>query len=849
MFRTTWKTVLANKRRLFNTFVSITFGVAFIAGTFIYGDTTTKAFENLFANAFAGVDINVQPEFDPALTIGGDVVRMSETLVADVQAVDGIDEAWGSVAGFAVIIGPDGEQASSGTSPSIGANWPDVQADTGYRIIEGVRPTGPSHVAVDGDTFDREGLALGDTLVVLSSDERRQFTLVGVAGFGGESSIGGATFALFETTTAQSFLNADGEVNSVQATVTADADVDQVIVEVQGVVPAGVEVTSGQTAAEEQARQINEQLGFLTIFLQVFAFVALFVSTFIIYNTFRVIVVQRTQELALLRALGATGRQVTRMVLVESLIVGLAASVIGVGLGLLLAVGLRLMLEAVGLALPSTSLQLSPRTVFVAILVGTIVTLISAFIPARKASRVAPVEAMRPDAAPKRRRSLTRRAVWGAGLLVLGIGLLFGALFADIALPGQPVIATVGLAALLTVLGVTTLSPLAAPYLARWLAYPFVRVSNISGKLAQENSVRSPRRTAATAAALMIGVALMALAAVFTASIQGTIDEVFDTGVQADLIAQPQNIFSGQGMPTVFADEVETLPEVTEVGRLRQNVARVDSNFAFIAGGDESFTNLVVFERIEGETGGFGTTGFAVDFSTAEQNGWQLGQPVDFEFLQTGVKTLELQGLYESPGYTGFFISLEAYEENYAEQLDSEVYIKLANEVTLDEGKAAIDPIAEQYPTVKVSDQEELKSDLEAQMFQILGFVFALLAMALVIALIGVANTITLSIYERTREIGLLRAVGLTRRGVRRMIRLESGVIAAFGAVLGIAVGVFLAWALLLALRDEGFSQFVIPWLWLVVGVLAIGMLGVVAAILPARRAANLNVLEAIAYH
>ena len=840
--------MLSNKRRLFATFVSITFGVAFIAGTFIYGDTTTKAFEDLFVNAFAGVDINVQPEFDPALTFGGDSVRMSDTVVADVQAVDGIDEAWGSIAGFAVIIGPDGEPAGSSASPSFGANWPDVQAKTSFEIIEGVRPTGPTDVAVDGATYAREDLALGDTLVILSADERREFTLVGVAGFGGESSIGGATFALFETATAQDILDAAGEVNSVQATVTADANVGEVIPAVEAAVPAGVEVTSGQTAAEEQARQINDQLGFLTTFLQVFAFIALFVSTFIIYNTFTIIVAQRTRELALLRALGATGRQVTRMVLVESLIVGITASVIGVGMGLLLAIGLRSLLETAGLSLPSTSLQLSLRTVVVAILAGTIVTLISAFLPARRASRVAPVEAMRADAAPRRRGSLTKRAIWGAGLLVLGIGLLFGTLFADIGLPGQPVIATVGLAALLTVLGVTTLSPLAAPLLTRWLAAPFVRLSNITGKLAQENTVRSPRRTAAAASALMIGVALMTVAAVFAASIRGTIDELFDTGIRADLIAQPQNAFGGLGFTTAFADEVGALPEVIELGRLRQNVARVDDNVVFISAGDDSFTRLIAFERTEGQMSGFGTTGFAVDFPTAEDNDWQLGQEVEFEFLQTGVQTLELQGLYESPGAAGFFISLEAYEENYTEQLDAQVYIKLADGVTLDQGKAAIAPIAEQYPTVKVADQEELKSDLETQIFQILGFLFALLSMALLIALIGVANTITLSIYERTREIGLLRAVGLTRRGVRRMIRLESGVIAAFGGVLGVGVGVFLAWALLLALRDQGFSQFVIPWLWLVVGVLVIGLLGVIAAILPARRAAKLNVLDAIAY-
>ena len=847
MYRTTWKTILANKRRLLNTFVSIAFGVAFIAGTFIYGDTTTKAFENLFANAFAGVDINVQPEFDPELTFGGDRVRMADSVVEDIQRVEGVDEAWGSVGGFAVIIGTDGEQAGSGGAPSFGANWPDVRAETGFDLIDGAHPIGSTEVAVDGATFESEGLTLGDTLLILSADDRREFTLVGVVGFGGETSIGGATFALFDTATAQEFFNAEGQVDSLQATVTSEADVADIISAVQEVVPAGVVVTSGQTAAEEQARQINDQIGFLTTFLQVFAFIALFVSTFIIYNTFQIIVVQRTRELALLRALGATGRQVTRMVMVESLIVGVLASVIGVGLGLLLAIALRWLLEVAGLTLPSTSLQLSAGTVVVAIVVGTVVTLVSAFIPARRASRVAPVEAMRIDT-PVRRGSLAKRAFWGTALLALGVGLLFLALFADVGLPGQPVITTVGLASLLTVLGVTTLSPLAAPYLARWLAAPFVSLSNITGRLAQENSARNPRRTAATAASLMIGVALMSIAAVFTASIQGTIDEIFDTGITAELIAQPQNAFSGQGFTTAFADDVALVPEVSELGRFRQNIVRIDDNIVFIAAGDDSFTNLIVFDRIEGQTFGLGTASFAVDFATAEDNGWELGQSVEFEFLQTGVQTFELQGKYESPGASGFFISLEAYEANYAEQLDSQVYIKLAEGVSLDAGKAAIDPIADLYPTVKVADQEELKSDLETQTFQILGFIFGLLAMALLIALIGVANTITLSIFERTREIGLLRAIGLTRRGVRRMIRLESGVIAAFGAILGIGVGLFLAWALLLALRDQGFSQFVIPWLWLALGVVIIGFLGVIAAILPARRAAKLNVLDAIAY-
>ncbi|MCH7899691.1 MAG: FtsX-like permease family protein [Acidobacteria bacterium] len=847
MYRTTWKTILANKRRLLNTFISIAFGVAFIAGTFIYGDTTAKAFENLFANAFAGVDINVQPEFDPELSFGGDTVRMADSVIEDVQRVDGVDEAWGSVGGFAAIVGPDGEQAGSGGAPSFGANWPDVRAETGFDLISGTRPTGPTEVAVDGATFEAEELALGDTLLILSADDRREFTLVGVVGFGGETSIGGATFALFDTATAQEFFNAEGQVDSIQATVTSEADVADVITAVEGVVPSGVVVTSGQTAAEEQARQVNDQIGFLTTFLQVFAFIALFVSTFIISNTFRIIVVQRTRELALLRALGATARQVTRMVMVESLIVGFVSSVIGVGLGLLLAIGLRSLLEVAGLTLPSTSLQLSVQTVVIAILVGTVVTLVSAFIPARRASRVAPVEAMRVDM-PVRRGSFVKRAFYGTALLALGVGLLFLGLFADVSLPGQPVIATVGLASLLTVLGVTTLSPLAAPFLTRWLAAPFVPLSNITGRLAQENSSRSPRRTAATAAALMIGVALMSVAAVFAASIQGTIDEIFDTGITAELIAQPQNAFGGQGFTTAFADDVELIPEVSELGRFRQNIVRVDESVVFIAAGDDSFTNLIVFDRIEGQVAGLGTIGFAVDFATAENNEWELGESVEFEFLQTGVQRLELQGLYESPGANGFFISLEAYEANYAEQLDSQVYIKLADGVSLDAGKAAIAPIAELYPTIKVADQDELKSDLETQIFQILGFIFGLLAMALLIALIGVANTITLSIFERTREIGLLRAIGLTRRGVRRMIRLESGVIAAYGAILGVALGIFLAWALLLALRDQGFSQFVIPWLWLVVGVALIGFLGVIAAILPARRAAKLNVLDAIAY-
>lgn len=847
MYRTTWKTILANKRRLFNTFVSIAFGVAFIAGTFIYGDTTTKAFENLFASAFAGVDINVQPEFDSELSFAGGTVRMADSVIEDIQVVPGIDEVWGSLGGFAVIIGPDGEQAGSGGAGSFGANWPDVRAQTGFDLIAGARPTGPTEVAVDGATFEDEELALGDTLLILSADDRREFTLVGVAGFGGETSIGGATFALFDTATAQEFFNAEGQVDSIQTTVTSEADVAEVIPEVQQVVPEGIVVMSGQTAGEEQARQVNDQIGFLTTFLQVFAFIALFVSTFIIYNTFRIIVVQRTRELALLRALGATGRQVTRMVMFESLIVGVVGSVTGVGLGLLLAIALRSLLEGAGLTLPSTSLQVSARTVAVAILVGTVVTLVSAFIPARRASRVAPVEAMRVDMSA-RRGSLAKRAFWGTALLGLGIGLLFLGLFADLRLPGQPAITTVGVASLLTVLGVTTLSPLAAPFLARWLAAPFVPLSNITGRLAQENSSRSPRRTAATAAALMIGVALMSLAAVFAASIQGTIDEVFDTGITADLIAQPLNAFSDQGITTAFADNVELIPEVSEVGRLRDDIARVDESVVFISAVDDSFTKLVVFDRLEGQVTGLGTTGFAVDFSTAEDKGWELGQSVAFEFLQTGIQLLELRAKYESPGASGYVISLETYNANYAEHLDSQVYIKLAEGVSLEGGKAAIEPINELYPTVKVADQEELKSDLETQIFQILGFIFGLLAMALLIALIGVANTITLSVYERTREIGLLRAIGLTRRGVRRMIRLESAIIAAFGAVLGVAVGLFLAWALLLALRDQGFSQFVIPWLWLILGVALIGLLGVVAAILPARRAARLNVLDAIAY-
>ncbi|MDH3499171.1 MAG: FtsX-like permease family protein [Acidimicrobiia bacterium] len=848
MLKATLKNIFAHKIRLALTALSIILGVGFIAGTYIYTDTIGRAFDGIFADAFEGVDIVVSSASDLQFSEGG---FLPEEDINALAAVEGVDDLQTYIQGFGVIIlNKEGEPLGGQGPPQFGANFDSADVAGGFTLRDGGLPVGPTEVVLDAGSAESAGFSVGDTVqIVAPTAAATDYTVVGIAGFGELDNLGGATFALFDLPTIQSLLDKDGLLSGASIQVTPGADVDQVIARIEPLLPDRGTVVSGQTAAEEQAGQIQEGLAFFNTFLLTFGFIALFVGSFIIANTFRIIVTQRSRELALLRALGATAGQVNRMVLIEALAVGLVASVVGIGVGFGIAVLLRTALDTFGVELPAASLTLAPRTIAVSMVVGVAITVLSAILPARRAARVPPVAALRDTMTTPRRKALTTRGITGAVVVAVGLGVLAIGLFANFS-NGPPEIAYVGLGAAVVFIGVSILSPLVARPVARFIGWPFARLFGVPGKLARENAGRTPRRTSATAAALMIGITLVTLAAVMAASIRGTVDEILGTGIDADLIAAPANQFDPTASFTPdVADAAKANSDFADVTRLKLRSALVNGSETFIAGVENNFDAFFPLDD-----GSAGTTLLQpgeiwVAQGVAEANEWSLGDDVVIDFQNTGEQTFTLVGVAVGDTAEGILaITIDDYVTNFGSSTDSQVYAKLAAGVTLDQGKATLESIAEGVPTANVQTLEELQSDAEQQINQLLNLITGLLGLAVVIALIGVTNTMTLSVYERTREIGLLRAVGLSRLQTRRMIRSEASIISIFGASLGVAIGIFFGWAILQALQDQGFTAFVIPYGTVLLWIIVTGILGVIFALLPAWRASKLNVLEAISY-
>jgi len=847
MLKTALKSLFAHKTRLALTAVSIVLGVGFIAGTYVYTDTTNAAFDDVFDTAFEGVDIYVSGNSDFTF---GQGVYFDESVADDIAAVDGVARVERGLQTFGVeVIGPDGESMGGGGAPQLGAYLP-PEADrvaSAFELREGAAPGGPGEVALDAATAREGEYALGDSVLVSSpTAPAAEYELVGIVGFGDADNLAGATFALFDLATIQEIAGREGLLSDASIQVDEGASADTVLADVQAVLPEEAQAQSAQSAAEEQAGEIQEGLGFFTNFLLVFAFVALFVGSFIIYNTFRIVITQRMRELALMRAIGSTRGQVIRTVLLEAVIVGLVSSVIGILAGLGLAIGLRAILDTFGIELPAGSLVLAPRTIIVALIVGVVVTAASAVFPAIAASRIPPVAAMRADEVAPRRGSMRLRAIIGVVVLIIGAALIWTGLNND---SGNTtvILTSVGVGALVMILGAYVLSALLARPVAAVVGAPFARFFGVSGKLAQRNAGRSPRRTSATAAAIMVGIALITMASILSASLQATVDEIFSTGVDAEVVVTSSDQFSLGGFSPDLAERAADLPEVADVSRVAAGPVLEDESETFIAGLDPNFADFFAVENVQGDLD-LGADGLLVDDVTAAGNGWELGDAVELVFEETGAQTFTVAAIVETETLDGMSISREAYAENFPVPADNQLYIQLAEGVSPEEGRDAVQAVAADIPTAVVQTSDEQVDAISEQVNQLLGLITGLLGMTVLVALIGVTNTMALAVFERTREIGLLRAVGLNRTQTRRMIRFEASIISAFGALLGVVLGIFFGWAIIQALADQGFDSFVVPWVALALWVVGTAVLGVLFAIWPAIRAAKLNVLAAISY-
>ena len=847
MYRTAIKSLLAHKVRFLLTTVAIVLGVGLVAGTFIFTDTINARFDTLLDEIYAGTDVSVRAESG---SFGAEEEPFPSSVLADVLAVDGVKEAEGGVASStSQVLNKDGEPIGGQGPPTLGFSWGDVAALNPMRIKDGAGrpPSAAGEVVLDANTVSKSGFALGDVVTVVSFNGPEDFELVGVASFGDQDSLLGATLVMFELHEAQRLFGYGDEFTGISVQAEADVDPQTLTNEISVVLPAGVEAVTGTTEQDEQAAEINQALGFISIGLLSFAGVSVFVGAFIIQNTFRIVVAQRTRELALLRAIGATGSQVRRMVIVEAAFIGLIGSIIGIAFGFVMAYLIRALGNALGLVTPGGGLVLQPRTIIVALIVGMTLTLASSFLPARRASKILPVEAMREGLGSTPRRSLRNRALIGSAILSLGVLLLAVGL---LGLVGTEIV-FVAAGAMISFIGVSVLAPLAARPLADIIGWPLPRLLGVAGLLAKENTKRQPRRTAATASALMVGVALVAFFSVFGSSTKASITETIFDLFPSDLTFQstnPSNTAVPNPISPTFATELGTYDELSVVSRLQIAEALIGDDLRIIVGIDPATIEQVLslkpvgnaIEALEQ------ADSIIVASDTLESASLSVGDTWMVEFSSTNTVELTIVGEFESDALGDFFVSTETFVANFRYVGDGLVFANAADGVTVAEAQVAIQPTITRFGNVKAQTKSEIVTELEGQIDQALALFTSLLLFAVVIAIIGITNTLMLSVYERTREIGLLRAVGMTRRQVRRMIRWEAVIIAVFGAVLGVAIGVVLGWAVVRALADEGFGAFSVPVAQIVLALVLAAFAGMLAAYPPARKAARMNILDAI---
>ncbi|HEV3281890.1 MAG TPA: ABC transporter permease [Acidimicrobiales bacterium] len=842
MWKVTVKGLLAHKLRLALTGLAIVLGVTFISGTLVLTDTLHNTFSTLFGHIYQNVDFEVRAEaaFNNNAAGGGTGRKpIPESIITSVRQVPGVAFAQGTVGGLAQFVAPDGKAISTGGAPTLGLSFDPNPKLSSLQLAQGRAPTTPNQVLMDEGTAQKYHFAVGNHVRILLIGPPQTFTISGFVKFGTANNLAGATIAAFDLPTAQNLFNLAGQFNAIDVLTQPGADKATVQHSIARILPAGVEVVTGQTVANEQTNNVNQALGFFSTALLVFAFISLFVGGFTIFNTFSILVGQRTRELALLRIVGASRRQVFRSVLVEAGILGLVASLVGLGLGVLAALGLVALLKGFGITLPSGPLVFQSRTVIAALIVGVGVTMISAISPARRAVRIAPVAAItdhQSDATESSRRRLTIGSVFAlVGIALLAVGLT------------KPAIQLVGLGAIAAFVGIGMLAPVVARPMASALGRPLAGLLGISGRLGRENSMRSPRRTAQTSSALMVGLALVSTIAVFGASLSKSATSSVDNAISADYIITNSGNGGQGGFSNSVAAAASHVPGVTAVSTVYNDQFEVQNSVSSLTA--VSTDNLAQTVKLRMDSG-TGATALAagkllIDTTTANSKHLSVGKVVPVKFAQTGNTTMQIGGIFKPNALLGAYLVGDSFFlSHFNNPLPIAVLLRSSSGPTI---SSAVDKGLSAYPNLKIQTRAEFQKSQEAQINQLLGLVYALLALAVLIALIGIVNTLMLSVFERTHEIGLLRAVGMRRRQIRAMIRSESVIIAVFGAIIGIVVGSALGTAFAASLKQQGITDIVIPVASLVVFLVLSALLGLGAAAWPARRAAKLDVLAAIA--
>ncbi len=847
MLRTSWKNMFAHRRRLAATAVAVILGVSLIAGTLVLTDTINQTFGGLFTTVYQGTDavVRAQAAFTGTQGSGAQRPAVDASLVASLRTVPGVAADEGEVGGYTRLVGKNGQALGNPATgmPTMGGNWAQVAALNPFHLVAGHAPQAAGQVAIDAKSARDGHLAVGDTTTVLANGPPQRVQVVGIVSFAGADSPGGASEVLFTTPVAQKLVGQPGKFSTIWFAARPGVSQAQLVRNLQAALPAGLEAVTGQQAASEMRSNVVNSLGGLSTLLLVFAVAALMVGAFMIFNTFSITVAQRTRENGLLRALGATRRQVLSSVLLEAVTVGLLASAVGLGLGVAVAAGLKALLAATGIDIPAGGIVFAPRTVIIALVAGTVVTVAAALSPARKAGKVAPIAAMQDAVATSTGYGSRQRVFVGTGVLVVGAAVLFTGLLAH---PSSPVL-VVGAGAVLVFFAVAILGRTVSLPISRVLGAPLPALRGVAGTIARQNAMRNPKRTAAAASALMICVGLVSFVTIFASSIKAAANTVYDRSFTGDFIINSGADGTG-GVDPAMAQRVSQLPQVALATGVRAGMAKIEGGVQQVVGVDPK-TAFGIFDvqPLQGNENDLGRDAIAVYKTEATDHHLKIGDHIPVLFAATGTRSMRVALIYGSNEPAGnYFLGMSAYQANFTNQYDQLVFVKKAPGVSTAAALAAIKTVTKDYPGVTVQNQAQFIAQQTQFINQILNLIYVLLLLAVIIALLGIGNTLALSIYERIREIGLFRAVGMTRSQLRSTIRLESVVIALQGTALGLLIGVLFGWAITHAMNLFGTGVVSFPYQTLVVVVILAALGAVVTAIRPARRAAKLNILRAI---
>jgi putative ABC transport system permease protein len=849
------KGLAGRKLRAGLTAVAIVLGVAMISGTYILTDTIKSAFGTVFSEVYKRTDVVISAK--SAIGEGEEGERnesqapaFSEALLTKVRRLPGVEQAAGGINSNAELVGRNGKVLAVGGSPGLAFS---VHTDGNQRfnplsLISGRFPSGPGEVGIDAGTAERHHYRVGQSIGVIARGAEQQLRISGVVRIGGVDSLGGATMAIFNYPVAQQLFHLPGQLNAISIAARPGYSPARVVREIRPLLPPDAQARTGEAQANQATKNTNGFLSIIQNFLLAFAGVALFVGSFVIANTLSITITQRTRELATLRTLGATRRQVLRSVLVEAFAIGLIASVVGLFLGLALAKGLNSLFSSLGIDLPQASTVFATRTVIVSLAVGVGITMLAALRPAIRATRVPPIAAVREGAVLPPAR-FARFGSYAALLTIAAaVGLMLVGLLVSSLSTAQSLIA-IGIGAAALFIGVAMFAKTLVPPLARALGWPATRIAGAAGRLARANAIRNPARTASTASALMIGLALVTLVSVLAAGLKTTFENSVNELFNADYALTSTNNFTP--ISTASAQALEAVPGIETVAAVRTGGGRAFGGKIAVTGVPADISKVVKVRWQHGSQAVpslLGENGTFVSKEYAKELHLHVGSPVTVETPAGNEMKLRVRGVFAPPKggspYGDVSISISRFDSEYQNPLNVYAFVNIAGGVTAANTKA-LERVLRAYPDAKIQTESQFKKNQEKGIDTLLNLLYVLLSLSIIVSLFGIVNTLLLTVFERTRELGMLRAIGMTRRQVRSMIRQESIITALIGAALGIPVGIVLAVMLGHAIE---YGTLTIPVGTLIVFVIAAVICGLLAAIFPARRAARLNVLAALQY-